>query len=53
MIYPFELSLGKAVQKEVIDPEEKYKFAILDLYWNQNCKEFIIFERRDDGYSYP
>ena len=55
-IYPFELSLGKAVQKEVIDQKEMYKFKTgsirSELYWNQNCKEFIIFEWRDK-HSYP
>ena len=53
MIYLFELSHGKAVKKKVINQEEIYKFKTdYDLYWNQNCKELIIFEVRKESSTY-
>ena len=54
MIYLFELGHGKAVKKKVINQEEIYNFKTdYDLYWNQNCKEFVIFERGDGKDTYP
>ena len=55
MIYLFELSHGKAVKKKVINQEEIYKFKTdNDLYWNQNCKELIIFEYKEEySFQYP